>query len=142
MTGHVVVLPFAEQADDEVTAEPLRKDLSEEINIAHKGGLQDNRNVRGVEKLDRERLSVTALLLRRQHDHTLEVLEVNDHEHDEKSRQQVVQVWCTLSHESLIDGHRWVLLGDEEVEKGNNSALELGTLVRADRDWREALPHN
>ena len=74
VTGHVVVLPLAEQADDEVAAEPLRKDLSEEINIAHKRGLQDDRNVRGVEELDRERLLDAALLLRLQVDDNLEVL--------------------------------------------------------------------
>jgi len=38
-------LPLAEQADDEVAAEPLCKDLREEINIADERSLQDNRNI-------------------------------------------------------------------------------------------------
>lgn len=140
MTGHVVVLPLAEQADQEVAAEALGKDLGEEINIGDEGGLQDDRNVRGVEELDRERLLDTALLLRRQVENDLEVLDVDDNKHDENRRDQVVQIRRTLSHEGLVDGHRRVRLGDEEVEQGNDGALKLGSLVRADRDRGEALP--
>tara|TARA_B110000305_G_C18781199_1_gene334079 strand:+ start:235 stop:438 length:204 start_codon:yes stop_codon:yes gene_type:complete len=63
MAGHVVVLPLAEEADNKVPAEPLSKDLCEEVDVADEGGLEDDRDVRGVEELDRERLLDAALLL-------------------------------------------------------------------------------
>jgi hypothetical protein len=87
VTGHVVVLPLAEQADDEVAAEPLCKDLREEINIADERSLQDNRNIGGVEELDRERLLDAALLLGLKVNDNLEVLEVDDNEHDKDRRE-------------------------------------------------------
>ena len=115
VTGHVVVLPFSEQADDEVAAEALRQDLCEEVHIADEGSLKNNRNVRGVEELDGERLLDATLLLRLQVNDNLEILlnrhgmsvtylEVDDDEHNKYCRQQVAEIRRTLPLEGLGDG--------------------------------------
>lgn len=62
VSSHVVVLPLSKQTDDEVASEFSSQDLSEEVDVGHKGALQDDRNVRRVEKLDWERLSVASHL--------------------------------------------------------------------------------
>lgn len=63
MSGHVIILPLSEESDNEVSLELSSQDLGEEIDIAHKGGLKDDWNVRGVEKLDWVWLSETSHLL-------------------------------------------------------------------------------
>ena len=62
VTSHVVVLPLAKQADQEVASESLSQDLGEEVDVAHKGGLQDDWDVRGVEQFDGEWLLQASLL--------------------------------------------------------------------------------
>lgn len=64
MASHVVVLPLAEESDDEVASELLRQNLSEEVDIAHKGSLEDNGYVRSVEQLNGEGLLQATLLAR------------------------------------------------------------------------------
>ena len=58
-TSHVIILPLAEETNNEVAAESSGQNLREEVNVADEGSLQDDGNVRRVEQLDGERLSVT-----------------------------------------------------------------------------------
>ena len=53
VTSHIIVLPLAEEANNEVSTELSGQDLSEEVDIGNEGGLKNNWNIRGVEKLDR-----------------------------------------------------------------------------------------
>ena len=52
MTSHVVLLPFTNEGHEEVALELSVKYLTEEVKVRHKGSLQNNRDVRGVEQLD------------------------------------------------------------------------------------------
>jgi hypothetical protein len=52
MSSHIVVLPLAEEANDEVASELTSQDLGEEVDVRHEGSLQDDWDVRGVEQLD------------------------------------------------------------------------------------------
>ena len=52
MASHVVILPLAKKANDEVSSKLSSKNLSEEIDVGNEGTLQDDWNVRCVEKLD------------------------------------------------------------------------------------------
>ena len=63
LAGHVKLLPPAEEANEEVPLELAVKDLGEEVEVADEGRLQDDRDVAGVEELDRvwESLSTGAL---------------------------------------------------------------------------------
>ena len=63
MSSHVIILPFSKESNNEVALELSSQDLGEEIDIAHKGGLKDDWNVGGVEKLDWVWLSETSHLL-------------------------------------------------------------------------------
>ena len=56
-------MPPSEEANEEVALELAVQDLREEVQVAHKGGLQDDWDVAGVEELDgvRESLSTSAL---------------------------------------------------------------------------------
>ena len=63
MSGHVIILPFSEESNNEVASELSSQDLGEEIDVAHEGSLEDDWNVGGVEKLDWIWLSETSHLL-------------------------------------------------------------------------------
>lgn len=45
MSSHVIVLPFSKKANNEVASELSSQDLSEEVDVGHEGGLEDNWNV-------------------------------------------------------------------------------------------------
>merc|ERR1712051_1083212 len=66
------------------------QDLREEVEVRYEGCLQNDRDIGGVEQLDR--------------------------------------VWVGLTSDELI------LLGQEEVEKGDDGSFEFSTLLRADGD--------
>lgn len=52
VASHVIVLPFAKEADDQVAAELAGQDLGEEVDVRHECSLKDDRNVRSVEQFD------------------------------------------------------------------------------------------
>ena len=72
--SHIIILPLAEEVNDEVTAEASRQNLREEVNVAYERSLQDDGNVRCVEQLDGEGLSVTLGLSSRELQLNLEIL--------------------------------------------------------------------
>ena len=53
MTLHVVLLPLADEAHEEVASELAVQHLGEEVEVGNEGSLQDDRDVGGVEELDR-----------------------------------------------------------------------------------------
>lgn len=53
---------MTQQSNDEVALETLVQDLGEEVKVGHERGLEDNRNVGGVEKLNLEVSLVTSYL--------------------------------------------------------------------------------
>ena len=61
-------------------------------------------------------------------------LEVDDDQDDDDSGYQVGDVRSVLPIEGLLDGVQLVLLGQEEVEKGDDGSFEFSTLLRADGD--------
>jgi hypothetical protein len=46
-------LPLADEANEEVALELAVKDLGKEVQVADEGGLEDDRDVAGIEQLDR-----------------------------------------------------------------------------------------
>jgi len=45
MSGHVIVLPFSEESNNKVASELSSQDLGKEIDVAHKGSLEDDWDV-------------------------------------------------------------------------------------------------
>lgn len=56
---HVILLPLAQKTDDEVAFEFFVQNLREEVKIRDKCGLQNDRNVGSVEKLNGVWLLIT-----------------------------------------------------------------------------------
>jgi hypothetical protein len=152
-------LPLAEEANNEVAAESRSQNLREEVNVADERSLQNDGDVRGIEELDGEWLSVTLGLSSGQLELDLEILqkrkslmsmstvmitylEPNDNEHDDNGGGQVTEVGGVLTLEGLIDTVHRVRLGHDEMEGGDDGALELSALVRTDGHGRETLPHD
>ena len=52
MSSHVVVLPLADEADEDVALELTVKNLGKEVQVGDEGSLEDNWDVRGIEQLD------------------------------------------------------------------------------------------
>ena len=67
-------------------------------------------------------------------------MEVYDDSEDENRGHEVHDVGEVLPVERLAQGPDLVLSGCEQVEEGDDGALELGAAPRVDRGGREALP--
>ena len=64
-------------------------------------------------------------------------LEVDDDQDGDYGGDQLRNIRRVLAIEGLLKGVDFVLLGAQEVEQSNDGTLELGSLLRADRDGRE-----
>ena len=62
VTGHVIVLPLSKKADQEIASESLGQNLGEEVDVADECSLQNDWDVRSVEKLNWEWLLEASLL--------------------------------------------------------------------------------
>ena len=69
-------------------------------------------------------------------------LEVDDDGKDEDGGQQVHEVGQVLAVEGLAQGAHLVLARGQQVEQGDDGALELGAAARVDRRRTERLPHD
>lgn len=116
MSGHISVLPFTEESNDEVSSELSCQDLSEEIDIGHESSLKDNWNVTSVEKLDWVWLLGTSHLLAAQLEFYSKSLEIDDHKGDDNGGQEVAEIWSILAVEGLLQSIELVGLGQKEVE--------------------------
>jgi len=142
MSSHVVVLPFSEESNDEVSSELTGKDLSEEVNVWNECGLQNDWNVWGIEKLDWVWLLESSHFSAAQAEFNSPSLEVDNDEHNNDGGDQVAKVWSVLPVECLLESIEFVWLGKQEMESGNNSSLEFGSLISSNGDWREWFPED
>ena len=67
-------------------------------------------------------------------------LEVDDDQEDGNGGQELHDVGQVLAIEGLLQGARLVRPGDEQVEEGNDSTLELSPAGAADGVGAEGLP--
>lgn len=116
VAGHVVVLPLSEEANNEVASELSSQDLSEEVDVGHKGGLEDDWDIGGVEELDWEWLSETSHLLAAELELNSESLEIDDDKRHHYGSEQVAQVWSVLSVNGLLNTVQFIWLGKQKVE--------------------------
>lgn len=71
---HIILLPGADEANEEVATELSVQNLGEEVQVGNKSSLQNNWNVGGVEQLDWEWSLVATDLLAAQSQFNLESL--------------------------------------------------------------------
>lgn len=142
MSSHIVVLPLTKKSHNEVSSELACKNLSEEVDVGNEGGLKNNRNVRCVEKLDWVWLLETSHLSAGKAEFNTEALEVDDNEHDDRSGEEVAKIRGILPIERLLQAVKLVWFCDQEMESGNDSTLEFGSLVSSNGNWGEGLPED
>merc|ERR1712051_37944 len=80
------------------------QDLREEVEVRYEGCLQDDRDIGGVEQLDRVWVGLTSDALILQMKLNSEALEVDDDQDDDDSGYQVGDVRSVLPIEGLLDG--------------------------------------
>uniref|UniRef100_A0A182F0P3 Uncharacterized protein n=1 Tax=Anopheles albimanus TaxID=7167 RepID=A0A182F0P3_ANOAL len=134
--------PHAEQVDEEVTVELDGQHLRNDVQVGYQGRLQNDRNIRGVEQLDRVAAVLATVAGRFDRQIDTESLEVYDHREHEHRRQQVHQVGQILAVEGFAQGAHLILARGEQVEQRDHGTLELGTTSRVYRGRRERLPHD
>ena len=57
---HVILLPLSNEANEEVASELAMQDLRKEVEVRYEGCLQDDRDIGGVEQLDRVGVSLSS----------------------------------------------------------------------------------
>mmetsp|Transcript_48914 Transcript_48914/g.116464 ORF Transcript_48914/g.116464 Transcript_48914/m.116464 type:complete len:287 (-) Transcript_48914:126-986(-) len=110
--GHLRLLPLAQHVDEDVLRVPFVQDLGDEVDVGDEGGLEDDRDVRGVEQLDRVRplRPLGARMLDRELH--AEPLEVDDEDEDEDRREEVGDVRQVHPVERLLECPHLVRLCD------------------------------
>lgn len=101
MSSGFNILPLSEKSYEEVGFVSLVKDLWEEVKVGNEGGLEDDRDVWGVEKLNGIG-SVLAVSLLFDLDVVFESLEVNDNEENCDGSHEIEEVGRGRSVECLI----------------------------------------
>ena len=99
-------------------------------------------HVRGIEQADGVRAAHATLTGRLDWDLDAEALEVDDGREDEKSGDKVHDVGQVLAVESLTESQLLVWPGEEQVDEGEDGALEFRTTASVDGGGRESLPDN
>lgn len=78
---------------------------------------------------------MTAKLVALHRNFNSESLKVNDNGKHDQSRQQTRQVWCMRSKEGFTHGTHLIRSGDDQVEEGQNSSMELSTTTSVNSGW-------
>ncbi|KAJ6440062.1 tRNA isopentenyltransferase [Purpureocillium lavendulum] len=142
LRGAVLGLPDTEEADEEVLGEARVQHLADEEDVGGQGRLQHDGHVGRVEEADGVRAAGATLARRLDGDLDAEALEVDDGDEDEDGGEQVHDVGQVLPVEGLLQGTLLVGPGHEEVEEGDDGALELGAAAGVDGGRGEGLPHD
>lgn len=110
-------LPLTQKSHQEVPFEGFVQHLRNEVEVGNQRGLQDNGNVRGVEKFNgigSHMASNLRVFERKVHS---EPLEVNHHEINEHGRNQLVYVRQMTAIKGLLQSPDFVFLSHKGVEK-------------------------
>ena len=113
-----------------------------DVEIGYQGALQNDRYVARVEELDRVGADLTARSRRLDWQVDAEALEVDDDGEDEHGGQQVGQIGQVLTVEGLLERSHLVVSRRQQVEQGDDGALELGAAARIYRGRTERFPND
>jgi len=133
-------LPDTEELDEEVVGEALPEHLRDDEDVACKGALQHDGHVASIEKLDGVGATLATEAVALDGDLNAEALEVDDGGEDDNGGQEVHDVGQAVAPQCLLEGTGLVVPGEEKVEEGNDSTLELGAAAGVDSRGRECLP--
>jgi hypothetical protein len=89
-----IIAPLSEESDEHVGSEAPVKELREEVQVGNQCRLENNRDVRGIEKLHRVAALVSTLLLTLQWQINTKSLEEDDDEEDQYGSEQVCKIRC------------------------------------------------
>jgi len=142
VAGVGVVLPDAEELDEEVVGEAGVEHLGDHEDVGSEGGLENDGHVGGVEELDGVGTLNTAIALGLDWNVHPEALEVDDDPEDDDGSQEVGDIGEALTVEGLTEGADLVAPGGEEVEEGDDGSLELSATTGVNCRGAEGLPHD
>lgn len=142
LSGTLLGLPDTEELDEEVVGETVVEHLADQEDVGGQSRLQHDGHVGGVEQADGVRAADTTLAGGLDGDLDAEALEVDDSTENDDGGDQVHDVGEVLAVERLLERNSLVGPGEEQVDKGNESTLELRTATSVDGGGRESLPHD
>ena len=96
----------------------------------------------GVEELDGVSATLSTVSVALNGDLNTESLEVDDEGKYGDGSDEVHHVGKPLAVESLLEGARLVVPGEEEMEQGDESSFELGSTASVDGGGGEGLPND
>lgn len=140
LSGSVSWFPNTEESDQKVIGKSGVENLREQEDVGRESGLQHDWHVAGVEEANWVGSTSTTVAGRLDWDFNTETLEIDDGGEDNESSQKVHDVWEVLAVESLLKSTLLVWPGEEEMEQGDNSTLELWSTSGIDGGWAESLP--
>jgi len=123
-------LPDSKQTDEWIGGELSEKKLRQEVKIGDEGGLEDDRDVGRVEKLDGISSSSAALFGIFDWDIDSETLEIDYNDEDKNGRQKICDVREILSIEGFFQGSDLVVFGDQKLNERDESAFKFSSSTR------------
>ena len=123
--GAFFSFPDTEHADEKVIRKTRVQHLADKEDIGRESGLQHDGHVGSVEEAHRVAAAGTTLARALDGDLDTESLEVDDGGENSQGSQQIHDVGQVLAIEGFLQGTCLVGPGHQQVEQGNDSALEL-----------------
>lgn len=136
----ITYLPNAEQLDEDVIGKAAKEHLREDEDVGSEGRLQHDRHIGGIEEFDGIGSTLPTEPVGLDRDLDTEALKVNDSGENDDGGDEVHDVGKTTTPESLTKCPTLVVPSEEEVEEGNESALEFWSTASVDGRRRERLP--
>lgn len=114
--GTANISPHAQQINEEISSEFGRKHLRDDIQVGDERRLQNDRDIRGVEELDRVGAGLASVTGGLDWQIDSETLEVDDNGEDEDRGEEVGEVRQVLAVEGLFERAHLVVSGRQQVE--------------------------
>lgn len=141
-TKRYTYLPNAQKTDEQVVRESTGKHLTDEEDVASQSALEHDRHVGSVEKLDGVSASLASHLGALDGDFDSETLEVNHSSKDSDGREEVHNVWKTITVEGFLESAGLVIPSEQEVKEGDDGTFKLGSTTSVDSVGGKGFPND
>lgn len=133
-------IPNAKKRDEKVAGESSGEHLRDDVQVGDKSRLEDDWDVRSVEKLDGVGGVLASVSDGFDWEIHSETLEVDDNEEDKDGSEEVHQVGEVLSVESFVESSDFILFSRQKMEERNDCAFKFCSSADIDCCWRKCLP--
>lgn len=134
--------PDTEELNKEVGGESCSQHLTDDENVTGQRTFKHDRHVASVEELHGITSALASESVTFDRNFDSETLKVDNDGKDYHSSNEVHHIWEAVSPECFTERTALVIPGEEKVEQGDDSTLELWAPAGVDSSGRKGLPND